>query len=458
MASPFIRYATTSRRPPHRADGWVPGCGAAIVATVKRILVIFPTAWDERQLDVCRNAWEGRYELTFAEPSDDDCPWDLDLPAYVEETAARYGGRIDGVFSSSDYPGATVAAALATRLGLPGSSPAAVLSCSHKHASRVLQQQAVPEATPRFALIDAGEPEKALPDLFFPCFVKPVKGAFSIHSRRIDSAEELLGFFRSEVIREFTGSYMHLFNQLVARYTDLTVDGRYFLAEELLAGLQVTVEGFVQEGRVEILGVVDSLLHPRTQSFSRFDYPSFHRREVQERMADVARRAIAGIGIESTFWNVEMIYEPARDSLHVIEINPRICGQFADLYEKVDGTHAYPLALALAAGEPATAARRQGRYRQASSFPLRVFEPVHVERAPTAADVAAAEALYPGTLVWTEAEEGSDLADFDRFEDGSSARYGIVNVGADSRRELLARFRAVRERLGFDLRPLTRLP
>ena len=318
------------------------------MVAVKRILVVFPTAWDERQLDACRKAWEGRYELTFAEPSDDDCPWDLDLPAYVEETAARYGGRIDGVFSSSDYPGATVAAALATRLGLPGSSPAAVLSCSHKHASRVLQQQAVPEATPRFALIDAGEPEKALPDLFFPCFVKPVKGAFSIHSRRIDSAEELLGFFRSEVIREFTGSYMHLFNQLVARYTDLTVDGRYFLAEELLSGLQVTVEGFVQQGRVEVLGVVDSLLHPRTQSFSRFDYPSFHRREVQERMADVARRAIAGIGIESTFWNVEMIYEPARDSLHVIEVNPRICGQFADLYEKVGGTHAYPLALAIA--------------------------------------------------------------------------------------------------------------
>ena len=31
--------------------------------------------------------------------------------------------------------------------------------------------------------------------------------------------------------------------------------------------------------------------------------------------------------------------------------------------------------------------------------------------------------------LFSETEAGSDLADFERFEDGSSARYGIVNVG-----------------------------
>lgn len=417
----------------------------------KKILVVFPTAWDDRQLDACRAAWRDRYEIELATPTDEDCPWDFDLLEWIEQTARTRRGEIDGVFSSSDYPGATVAAALATELGLPGSTPGAVLACSHKHASRRLQREVVPEATPRFALIDATRPEDGLDDLFFPCFVKPVKGAFSIHSRRIDTPEELLAFFRSATIQEFVGEYMHLFHQLVAAYTDFEVDGRFFLAEELLSGLQVTVEGFVADERVEILGVVDSLLHPKSKSFSRFDLPSFHRPEIQERMAGIARRLIPHLGLESTLFNVEMMYEPARDSIHVIEVNPRLCGQFADLYQKVDGTNGYEIALALAAGDPLRRRRGEGRYGQASSFPLRVYEPVRVDRAPTADDVARAAALYPGTLIWTEVEEGWELSDFETGEDGHSYRYGIVNLGADSRRDLLARFRAVRGALGFRL-------
>lgn len=416
----------------------------------KRLLVVFPTAWDLRQLDACRDAWRDRYEVELATPTDEDCPWDFDLLGWIDETAQARRGEIDGVLSSSDYPGATVAAALATELELPGSTPGAVLACSHKHASRRLQREAVPDATPRFALIDATRPEDALDDLFFPCFVKPVKGAFSIHSRRIDTPEELVDFFRSPTLQEFVTDYMHLFHQLVDAYTDLDVDGRYFLAEELLSGLQVTVEGFVAAGRVEILGIVDSWLHPKTKSFSRFDLPSLHRPEIRERMEAVARRLIPRLGLESTLFNIEMIYEPARDSIHVIEVNPRICGQFADLYQKVDGTNGYEVALALAAGDPVRLRRGEGPYAQASSFPLRTYEPVRVERVPTADDVQRAAAPYPETLIWIEVEAGWELSDFETGEDGHSYRYAVVNLGADSRRELLARLRAVREALGFE--------
>src|SRR5205085_1042804 len=101
----------------------------------------------------------------------------------------------------------------------------------------------------------------------------------------------------------------------------------------------------------------------------------------------------------------------------IIEVNPRMCGQFADLYEKVDGTNGYEVALALAAGERPVRRLSAGSHRVAASVPLRVFAPTHVMRTPGIVDCAAAERLFPGTLVWVECEPGQDLADFESVED-----------------------------------------
>jgi len=245
---------------------------------------------------------------------------------------------------------------------------------------------------------------------------------------------------------------MGVFNRLVAGLTDFEVNGSFLLAEEFLHGQQVTVEGWARGGEVGILGVVDSVLHPGVPSFARFDHPSGLRAETLEGMADVARRAVAHLGLTDSLFNIEMIYDPSRDRVRIVEINPRMCGQFADLYEKVDGVNGYAVALALAAGDPLPETRG-GRYRAATSFPLRVFSPVRVAAAPGPEDVAAAEALQPGTLVWSECQPGQTLADF-ASEDGHSSRYAVVNLGADSRRELLDRLAAVESRLGYVFAPV----
>ena len=426
---------------------------------MKRVLVVFSTAWDARQLESCRAAWAPRFEVEYAKPSDDDCPWDYDVPGWIERTAEairarRADGRIDGVMSSSDYPGATAAGAVATRLGLPGTPPETLIRCSHKYYSRLAQREAAPEAVPDFHLVDPGRPLADAAAIRFPCFVKPVKGAFSIMARRVDSAEDLAAFLGRPAAREFVRDYVRIFNDLVARLTSLEVGGSWFLAEGLLQGDPVTVEGFAQEGEVGILGVVDSVLHPATGSFLRFDYPSQLPAAVQERMGVIARRVMTHLGFRTGLFNIEMTWDARADRIWIVEVNPRLCGQFADLYQKVDGTNGYEVGLALAAGETPALRHGQGRFRRASSFPLRTFEPVRVVRAPTAQDVSAAEALYPDTLVWVECETGWRLEDFDRFEDGFSARYGVINVGAPDRESLFSRRDEVRARLGIELAPL----
>jgi hypothetical protein len=417
----------------------------------RRVLVVLETHWDRKQLAACREDWAGRIEIAFPEPDDVACPFDFDAVAFVEAAARGELGRIDGVTSSSDYPGATLAAAIATRLGLPGSRPECVLGASHKYYSRLAQREAVPDAVPGFAVLDARDPSAPAP-LPFPFFLKPVKGAFSVLARRIDDEAALRRFLAAPAVREFGDEYMGIFNRLVETFTSFEVDGHGFVAEELLRGDLVTLEGYVKDGRVEILGIVDSILHPGG-SFARFDYPSLLPAPVRERMAEVARRAIRRLGLEATLFNIEMTWERQIDRIAIVEINPRICGQFADLYQKVDGIHTYEIALALCTGAPLPAARG-GRYPMASSVPLRVFEPKRVLRAPAPADVAAAEALFPGTLVWSECSAGEALSDFDVDEDGASHRYAVVNLGGADRAEIEARLAEVAARLDYRMERL----
>jgi len=415
---------------------------------VKRILLVFPTHWDRRQLNACSSQWDQEYEVVFAEPEDDNCHWDLNVPSWVDQTVERFRSDIDGVFSSSDYPGATAAGAIATDLGLHGTPPENILRTTHKYYSRLAQQSTVPEAVPEFSLIDPKNPDE-VPSIGFPCFIKPVRAAFSLFSRRIEDRNAYRSFLARPEIQEFLEHYVQMFDGLREARSDLEISGRHFIAETPLAGFQVTVEGFRQRGRTTILGVVDSVTYPDTHSFARFDYPSFLGPAVQERMASITDRVAVALGLESTIFNVEMFYDPGRDRIWIIEVNPRLCGQFGDLYQKVDGVNSYRIALDLAAGRVPEMPHRQGDWICASSYPLRVFEPCRSLSSPTEGRIQQIEREFPGTLVWTEYAEGAEIADFASEEDGFSARYGIVNLGANNREDLARRFEGVVSALEF---------
>jgi biotin carboxylase len=154
-------------------------------------------------------------------------------------------------------------------------------------------------------------------------------------------------------------------------------------------------------------------------------------------------------------FNVELFWDEARDRVTIIEINPRLAGQFGDLYLAVDGASSYEHLLAVAAGEPVRPPPRgAGRVACAASVPLRVFEPVRVLSVPGERELARLRAEHPDARVWIEAREGQELADFTSFQDGASHRYAVVNLGADSRAALERRLQAVQRLLGFRLEPL----
>ena len=243
---------------------------------------------------------------------------------------------VDAVVSTDDYPGSTLAAIVAHRLGLPGTPVMADLLCQHKYQSRLIQQRVQPDAVPPFALFEPG----FAPKLAFPFFIKPVKSLFSVGAYQIDDAQA----FRVLVQRAtLPDAFFEPLNALLERYAGIAYGRSTVLVEGLLTGIQATFEGYAFEGRVHPLGVVDSIMFPNTLSFERVEYPSALPQAVQDRMAEVAERVMRAGGFTHGLFNIEFLYDSGRNKLGIVEINSRMASQFANLYEKVDGFNTYSL-------------------------------------------------------------------------------------------------------------------
>ena len=120
-----------------------------------------------------------------------------------------------------------------------------------------------------------------------------------------------------------------------------------------------------------------------------------------------------------------------------------MASQFADLYEKVDGTSSYTVLLDIAQGRAPQFTRRQGRYGFAASSSCaasRIMSSPPCRRRPIS---TGSRALYPDIRVELHATVGRKLSA--ELQDGRSYRYGIVNLGGRDRADVLAQFETCRE-------------
>ena len=393
-----------------------------------------------------------RYTIRSYGLDAEHAPEDFDADSFISQAVdALADAGVDGVVSSSDYPGGLVSAFIAHELGLPAPDPRAVLTCSHKYYSRLAQSMSVPEATPRFGLLDPAASAKRDLPLPFPVFVKPVKSWFSQHARRIEDLDELAVYTGSLDLHRHLTDFVRPFNQLLSRYSDFVVDGGWLLVEEVLVGHQVTLEAFVSFSVLHVVGVVDSVMYDDTLSFRHFRYPTAVTQQVADRMAQITGRAVAHVGFDNGLFNIEFMYNSAQDSIHIIEINPRMCGQFADMMESVNGTNTYEVLCAIAVGEPPPFPYPGGALAVAASFALRHFADAVVATVPGREQIEAVKRALPVTLVTSYYRQGQLLSSSDYNSDGASYRYAVINVAGDSWQALFHDLEQARGKLGFRL-------
>jgi biotin carboxylase len=404
--------------------------------------------WDEAELPAIVAADHARVRTFGTDASEH--PETFDAEAFIEAAVAIIRAEgLEGVFATDDYPGSMVAAAIAHELGFPGPSPRAVLTCQHKYYSRLAQERSVPEAVPRFALIDPDDIE-SLAAVEFPVFVKPVKSFFSVHAQVVRNRAELEAVLAAT--RRHLTQFVKPLNQLIARYTDFKHDGGYLIAESVLRGKQVTVEGCACRGDFAIVGIVDSVMFPDTISFRRFEYPSSLDERIQWRMSDIAIRFMRSIGWDDGIFNIEMMYDEDKDAIHIVEVNPRMCPQFADLMEKVNGVNTYEIALDIAAGRQPTIVADSARFGAAASLVSRVFEDMLVKRLPTRSELIRFGERFPEARLKILCREGHRLSE--ELQDGKSYRYALLHLGGEDREDVLRRYASALVALDFELAPV----
>lgn len=414
-------------------------------------LLLFSFDWDELAHARLADRWphtSAGFDL-FTFPSNAHLAW-FDMARLVDRwarKAQRMG--LSAVVSHHEQFGALAAALLAERMGWPGTPVNAVLACQHKLFAREVLQRVAPEATPRFARLQADYGGSVPDGLHYPLFVKPVKAAFSVLARTVHSQAELhrhtrFGAWELWVIRHLVEPFERIARQRLPQ----AGTAHSLMVEEPISAQQYCLDGYVFESKLVPLGCVDVAMYPGTEAFMRFDYPSRLPPAVQAKAADVARRFLAEVGFTHGLFNMEFFYDAATDRLTVIEFNPRLASQFSDLYERVDGLNLHAVGFALAHGQnPASLPRTAPTAGATASFVYRSFDPERSVPMPSAATQRAFAQAWPDALLLCfPKSRGSIERDFKWL---GSYRHGIVHLSGRDAADLRQRCEAASALLGW---------
>jgi biotin carboxylase len=210
---------------------------------------------------------------------------------------------------------APVAAAIAERLHLRASAPAAVDATRDKYQMRqCLAAAGVP--VPRFRRIALDEvPLRASRGVEYPCVLKPLALSASRGVIRANNADQFIAAF--ERIRA-----------LLQRH-DVTVNGdaaRYVLAEEYVPGLEVALEGLLTAGELHTLALFDKPDPLEGPFFEETIYvtPSRLPPAVQDALRAAAAAACGALGLTEGPVHAELRLND--DGAWVLEVAARSIG------------------------------------------------------------------------------------------------------------------------------------
>ena len=418
------------------------------------VLVLFPQEYDDLAL-VPLEATHHQYEFVregfdlFTFPSNVRLLW-FNVEIFVQNLLRKYRSReIVAVASTHEQFGALAASLLSEKLGLPGTPLKGLLTAQHKYLARQIHRAVLPDNVPPFCGFRYDADVTNAITIDYPIFVKPVKAAFSVLAKRCQdeaSLREHLKFriWEKIIIKRLTWP----FRRVSAKHIQCEIDAECFIAESCIDGaLQFCVDGYAHDGKVNILGTVDSVMYPGTNAFMRFEYPSQLAASHVEKLEAVAKRAVEAVGLAQGLFNVELFFDPKTERITIIEINPRMAGQFSDLYERVDGKSLWALELDLALGKAPVWPHREGKFGSAASFVFREFGDA-VKQAPPEHQQTWLSKAYPDSRLFLDIKHSTSRARETKWI--GAYRYALVHMGGTDHEDLMTRFTNVCEHLDFD--------
>ena len=420
-----------------------------------RILVVFPSEWDRDMVA----GLELKSKYDFIVTSNDELHEFLgtrrqryfyNVHRSLRKVIDKYRGRIDGVIGTGECPGSIFSSYIGEQFGLCNPSIAEILRIGHKYYSRQFQRTIVPEAVPAFALISSSSMVNPT-QLCYPFFIKPVKASMSMLARVVRGDHELREALNCSPYNfiDDLDRYKPLDQLLKHYYGPSAVPSLHFIAEGLLSGQQVTVDGFIQNNQVTIMGISDSIMYPnRNMTFQRFELPSTLPTFIQTRMVNVVTRVIGASSLNHTCFNVELFYDKTNESISIIEINSRMSSQFSDLFYWINGQSLHAVQVQLSLGKHVEWISGGGDYKVAASFVMRRFSDAYVRLTPTDEEIARVRNEYPMINIKILCSKGQRLSQI--CQDLDSYRYGLINLAAQTLVDLHKAYAFVEATLTFD--------
>ncbi|MFW5863602.1 MAG: ATP-grasp domain-containing protein, partial [Desulfohalobiaceae bacterium] len=240
---------------------------------------------------------------------------DYGVAAYLQrslELIQENPGLYQGIVGTHDSS-AILASILAEQAGHVGPSVQSIINTQNKYLCRRIQQNVKPEHIPGFCL--ALDYLQNQCQLKCPFFIKPVRANISFGTHLVNSAEELQYYIGQESrdIAYYNQYYLDALSQFEEYQNPLNLETcNNFLCEELVHGEQVTVDGFIHQGQVHIFGLTKACYYPGTNSFSHHVFPYSFSPELDAKIEDALCRLIPALGMNNTFFNVELRAEPEK--------------------------------------------------------------------------------------------------------------------------------------------------
>jgi hypothetical protein len=382
---------------------------------------------------------------------------DYGVRPYLQRTAELINlnpEMYDGVVGTHDSS-AVFASVLCEKTGHTFASMSGVINCQNKYISRLIQREILPEHTPKFALaFDYLKNPEQLPS---PVFIKPVRANISFGSHMIRAPEELEHYIGRETTEIEKQNRYFLEALSLCPYRDNPLNSstcNHFLCEEFIAGTQVTVDGFVFAGKVSIFGLTRAVFHEGSNSFSHHEFPFETSPELEEKIRSGIAVLIPGLGIENSFFNVEIRIDEKLETYLIIEVNCRIAFQFAKTIESVRGFDPLHLLCDVATGTRPDLSGTDGqRSPYCYNFELHAFTDQRILKTPTQSVYEAINLHYPDVCIRNLIQEKRKLSDYKHNPE--SFRYCVLDIPGESREEIMRKYRHIVSMLGYEFGPVT---
>ncbi|MFW6081946.1 MAG: ATP-grasp domain-containing protein [Desulfosalsimonas sp.] len=370
---------------------------------------------------------------------------------YLEQTIERIKnnpGMYDGIVGTHDSS-AVFAAIIAQQTGHRFAPVNAVINCQNKYLCRRIQRSVVPEHTPAYAL--ALDYLRNPSRVSLPFFIKPVRSNISFGTHKVGEPGELENYIARESIdiARFNQYYLDALAIDPAYHNALNVATcNSFLCEDLIHGTQVTVDGYIFEGEIDFFGITRAVYHRETNSFFYHAFPHRFSRELTAKIKTALQKLMPALGIDNSFFNVELRADEDTNTFKIIEVNCRIAFQFAKTIEAVTGVDPLRMLCDMAVG------RRPGQrpadfqtYDFCYNFELHMFHDALILETPTQSAHAEIKMKHPEVRIRNLIHENARLSDFKHNPE--SFRYCVLDVPGNSHEEIMVKYQKVVSMLGY---------